>query len=69
MTVVDFSVKTMPAMENPYLQPDLVSGGCSGLAIQDHTAVVRYVASQFAPGLRPIILTRMVPIAGVPDRA
>ena len=45
------------------------TGGCSGLAIQDHIAAVRYVATnvcnvafQFASGLRPILLTRMGPL-------
>jgi len=46
----------------------MASNGFSGLAIQDHIAAVRYVASdgcnvasEFASELWPIMLTRMVP--------
>ena len=47
----------------------MASGGCSGLAIQDHIAAVRYVATdvcnvayQLASGLQPVTLTRTVPL-------
>jgi len=48
----------------------MASGGCSHLVIQEHIAADRYeatsdcyVATQFVSGLRPVMLTRMVPKA------